>query len=176
MFHLTLEALNTLQEGRLSSVMKPSDRLKMGGGPPSKSNGLYWLYTSYSDAEIRSATPSLKNKSVPINILATYRENLGMVCNRRVGDFRVVYNGIGGVGPKGHGGLRERILEEFRGGEGTGSLAICDTSLSDLTKWRYSYVLWSEIEHKESIQYLSLAERLETMWRLHFGWPILCAR
>ncbi|WP_458723595.1 hypothetical protein [Pseudomonas brenneri] len=111
-----------------------------------------------------------------INILAAHRENLGMICDRRVGDFRVVYNGIGGIGLKGHGGLRERILQEFRGGNGTGSLAICDTSLSDLTKWRYSYVLWSEIEHKESIQYLSLAERLETMWRLHFGWPILCAR
>lgn len=176
MFHLTLEALNLLQERRLSCVTKPYGRLQMGGGPPTKSDGLYWLYTSYSDAEIRSAAPSQMKNSVPINILAAYRENLGMICDRRVGDFRVVYNGIGGVGIRGHGGLRERIFQEFRGGKGTGSLAICDTSLNDLTKWRYSYVLWSEIEHKESIQYLSLAERLETMWRLHFGWPILCAR
>lgn len=176
MFHLTLEALNLIQERRLNCVTKASDRLKLGGGPPSKSDGLYWLYTSYSDAALRSAVPSQKKGSVAINMLAIHRENLGMICDRRVGDFRVVYNGIGGVGLKGHGGLRERILQEFRGGEGTGSLAICDTSLNDLTRWRYSYVLWSEIEHKESIQYLFLAERLETMWRLHFGWPILCAR
>ena len=176
MFHLTLEALNLLQERRLSCVTKVSGRLQLAGGPPTSSDGLYWLYTSYSDAEIRSAVPSQKRASVPINILATHRENLGMICDRRVGDFRVVYNGIGGVGPKGTGGLRERIFQEFRGGEGTGSLAICDTSLNDLTKWRFSYVLWSEIEHKETIQYFSLAERLETMWRLHFGWPILCAR
>jgi len=176
MFHLTLETLNLIQESRLSGVTKAANRLQLEGGPPSSSDGLYWLYTSYSDAELRSAVPSQKRNSVPINTLAAYRENLGMICNRKVDDFRVVYNGIGGIGPKGHGGLRERILQEFRGGEGTGSLAICDTSLHDLSRWRFSYVLWSEIEHKETIQYLSLAERLETMWRLHYGWPILCAR
>jgi hypothetical protein len=176
MFHLTLEAVNGIQESRLSSVTKPANRLQLQGGPPSKSDGLYWLYTNYSNAEIRSAVPSQKRNSVPINMIAAHRENLGMICSRKVEDFRVVYNGIGGVGLKGHGGLRERILQEFRGGEGTGSLAICDTSLSDLTRWRYSYVLWDEIEHKEAIQYLSFAEGLETMWRLHFGWPILCAR
>lgn len=176
MFHLTLEALNRIQESRLCGVAKVANRLQLESGPPSKSDGLYWLYTTYSDADLRSAVPSQKRNSVPLNILAAHRENLGMICRRTVDDFRVVYNGIGGVGFRGHGGLRERILQEFRGGQGTGSLAICDTSLNDLTRWRYSYVLWSEIEHKESIYYCSFAERLETMWRLHFGWPILCAR
>lgn len=176
MFHQTLEALNRIQESRLSCVTKATNRLQLGNGPPSSSDGLYWLYTSYSEGELRSAVPSQKRKSVPINTLAAHREHLGMICRRTVDDFRVVYNGIGGIGPRGYGGLRERILQEFRGAEGTGSLAICDTSLNDLSRWRYSYVLWSEIIHAESFQYLSLAERLETMWRLHFGWPILCAR
>lgn len=176
MFRLTLETLNSVQENRLSGITRVVNRLKLESGPPSKSDGMYWLYTTYSDADIRSAVPSQKRNSVPINVLAVRRENLAMICSRRVNGFRVVYNGIGGVGPKGHGGLRERILQEFRGGAGTGSLAICDTSLNDLTRWRYSYVLWSEIGHTESIEYSSLSEGVETMWRLHFGWPILCAR
>jgi hypothetical protein len=176
MFQLTLEALNRIQEDRLCRVAKSGNRLQLESGPPAKVDGLYWLYTSYTNAELSSAVPSQKRNSVPINTIAARRENLGMICSRRVDSFRVVYNGIGGVGPKGHGGLRERILQEFRGGEGTGSLAICDTSLSDLTRWRYSYVLWSEIEHAETIKYLPLGEQLETMWRLHFGWPILCSR
>lgn len=176
MFRPTLEGLNCLQEKRLTGITRVAGRLKLESGPPPESDGMYWLYTTYSDADIRSSVPSQKRKSVLINALAAHRENLSMICSRRVGDFRVVYNGIGGVGPRGRGGLRERILQEFRGGEGTGSLAVCDTSLNDLTRWRYSYVLWSEIGHTESIEYSSLSERLETMWRLHFGWPILCAR
>ncbi|WP_123695251.1 hypothetical protein [Delftia acidovorans] len=176
MFQLTLEAVNRIQEDRLYKVSKIGKRLQLEAGPQTRSNGLYWLYTSYSDSELRLAAPSPQRKSVPINTIAAYRENLGMICSRKVDGFRVVYNGIGGIGHRGHGGLRERILQEFRGGEGTGSLAICETSLRDLTRWRYSYVLWSEITHTETIEYLSLAERLETMWRLHFGWPILCGR
>jgi len=145
-------------------------------GPPTKTDGLYWLYTSYTEADMRACRPSAKRKSAAINRIASERQGLNMICAREVHGFRVVYNGIGGLGPRGHGGLRERILQEFRGGEGTGSLAIFDSSLNDPARWRYSYVLWTEISHTESVLYPAQGEGMETMWRLHFGWPILCTK
>ncbi|MEJ1165675.1 hypothetical protein V9K97_18365 [Variovorax sp. CCNWLW186] len=173
----TLSSINDAQEGHLRKITKSAKgRLKLEDGPPTKADGLYWLYTSYKDEDLRASQPSPKRKAVPVNRIASEREGLDMVCNRRVGEFRLVYNGIGGLGIKGYGGLRERILEEFRGGDGTGSLAICDTSLNDLERWRYSFILWPEITHAEKIEYLAQAVRVETLWRLHFGWPILCIR
>ncbi|RYG65006.1 hypothetical protein EON80_18175 [bacterium] len=176
MYCQTLERLNALQETRLQPVTRNDDRLVLHCGPPTKIDGVYWLYTTYTDADFRACTPSTKRKSVAINRIATERQGLRMICTREVNGFRLVYNGIGGLGPKGHGGLRERILQEFRGGEGTGSLAICGSSLNDLSRWRYSYVLWSEISHTDSVLYATQGEGIETMWRLQFGWPILSTK
>jgi hypothetical protein len=86
---------------------------------------------------------------------------------------------VGGIGIKGHGGLRERIRQEFNGGSGTGSLAISHTSLSELTKWRYSYVSLghNNCESQDFTEpYDAHGEALEVAWRLHYGWPLLCKR
>lgn len=104
------------------------------------------------------------------------RQSLANICRAEVEGFRLVYNGIGGIGRKGTGGLRERIFQECKGGEGTGTLGICNTTLDNLTRWRFSYVLWSEIQTATPLDYSTDAETLETLWRLHYGWPILCAR
>lgn len=176
MYCQTLEAVNKLQESRLRTIACKGGRLVLDDGPPTKTDGLYWLYTSYTEADMRACRPSAKRKSAAINRIASERQGLNMICAREVHGFRVVYNGIGGLGPRGHGGLRERILQEFRGGEGTGSLAIFDSSLNDPARWRYSYVLWTEISHTESVLYPAQGEGMETMWRLHFGWPILCTK
>lgn len=177
MYLETLSSINDTQEGRLRRITKSAKgRLELEDGPPTKADGLYWLYTNYKVEDLCASQPSPKRKAVPVNRIASERKGLDMVCNRHVGEFWLVYNGIGGLGARGYGGLRERIFGEFRGGEGTGSLAICDTSLNDLERWRYSFILWSEIAHTEEIEYLAQAVRVETLWRLHFGWPILCMR
>lgn len=166
--------MNALQESRLRSVGRENNRLQLVEGPPTRTDGLYWIYTRHTDEELLGSTPSPKRASVNFQHLAKRHASLGNTCRRNVGDFRVVYNGIGGLGPKGHGGLRERILGEFRGGEGTGSLAITGSSLGELQNWKYSYVLWSEIEFLESHDYSSFAESIERLWRIHYGWPLLC--
>jgi len=98
----------------------------------------------------------------------------------KAGAFKLVYNGIGGTGTGGSGGLRERILGQFSGGDGTGSLAMRKSSLNDLTKWRYSWVSFADaINHdadsKEPYS-KERAEAIEVTWRLEYGWPILCRR
>jgi hypothetical protein len=152
------------------------NRLSLDDGPATKQCGLYWIYTTYSNCDFLAATPSTKRGSINFKNLALRHTDLSNVCTNKVGKHRLVYNGIGGTGKKGHGGLRERILEEFRGGEGTGSLAIRGSSLSNLDNWRYSYVLWSEIEFQNPHEYDSFSEIIERLWRIHFGWPILCTK
>ena len=176
MYKSVVEKLHSMQEGRLRTVCLQNQKLLLSNGPSTKANGLYWIYTTYSDAELLAATASKKTNSVNFSSLVARHAELTHICNHTVGEFRVVYNGIGGLGPKGHGGLRERILGEFRGGNGTGSFAIKDSSLNDLRKWRYSYVLWSEIEFTQTHEYARFSESIERLWRIHYGWPILCTK
>ncbi len=165
-----------MQESRLSSVGQVNGRLKMLDGPKTKQSGLYWIYTTYTDNELFTSTPSPKRKSVDFRNTITRHAHRAHVCNREVQGFRLVYNGIGGLGAKGSGGLRERILDEFRGGEGMGSLAVKGSSLNDLQKWRFSYVLWPEIRFEKPHEYAQFAEDIERLWRIHFGWPVLCTK
>lgn len=176
MYQTIIEKMNSLQQTRLEQVRCENNRLKYEGGPEVKSSGLYWIYTSYSNEELKQSIPSSKRNSVELSKMMERYDGLEKVCNESTNGYRIVYNGIGGVGKKGKGGLRERILQQFRGGEGTGSLAISDTSLNRLNKWRVSYVVWEEIGLPEDHKYLVFSETLEHLWRIHYGWPVLCKK
>jgi len=177
MYKEVIEKMHVLQKTRLRAVtMNKAGRLNIENGPDTKQCGLYWIYTKHSSTDLLNAMPSPKRGSVNFADLVTRHTDLSNVCTDKIDEFQIVYNGIGGVGKKGHGGLRERILEEFRGGEGTGSLAIKDSSVNNLDNWRYSYVLWSEIEFQTPYEYVSFAESIERLWRIHFGWPVLCTK
>lgn len=176
MYRNAIEQLNALQESRLQMLTRPRMALEYANGPATKTNGLYWIYTDYTDDDLLAATPSPKRKSIVYADMLARHEGLGHICKHEVDGFRLIYNGMGGVGRAGHGGLRERILGEFRGGQGTGSLAICGSSLSDLTRWRVSYVLWEEITLPVPWTFREFGEGLERLWRLHYGWPVICTR
>lgn len=171
-----LEKLHALQRSRVSSIEIANKRLALANGPPTRQSGLYWIYTTYTDNDFQHASPSSKKGSVDFKRLACRHSRLANICTDSLDNFRVVYNGIGGVGSKGGGGLRERILAEFRGGEGTGSLAVTDGTLGDLSRWRYSYVLWAEIDFVSPYNYSNFAAELELLWRIQYGWPVLCCR
>jgi hypothetical protein len=176
MYKETIEKMHSLQRTRLKTIGVKDSRLSLDDGPATKQSGLYWIYTTHSNKDLLSATPSSKRGSINFAEVISRHADLSNVCTDHVGEYRLVYNGIGGTGSKGKGGLRERIMGEFRGGEGTGSLAIRGSSLDSLDRWRYSYVLWSEIEFPNSHEYGSFSEIIERLWRIHFGWPILCTR
>jgi len=176
MYLKTIEAINSKQQSRLTRIKLNGSRLKYDNGPKTKCAGLYWIYAKYSDDDFLKSTPCSKKGSVNFASLVNQHKNLYNICKVIEDDFRLVYNGIGGPGSRGYGGLRERILEEFRGGEGTGSLAIKDSSLNDLSNWRVSYVLWSEIPFPSTHAYREFSKTFEHLWRIHYGWPILCAK
>jgi hypothetical protein len=175
MYREVIEAANQIQVNRLHEISFFDGRqrkLRYRDGPATRRDGLYWIYTSYTEDELSRAVRCQKVGSVDFSAMVDRHRSLSNVCTLEVDGFRLVYNGIGGGG----GGLRERILSEFRGGQGTGALAIRDSSLGDLSRWRVSHVLWSEISFAAHHEYGSFAEVLERLWRIHYGWPLLCTK
>ena len=171
-----IEEINKLQKTRLSEITLLKKRLRYEDGPSTKVDGMYWIYTNYSDSDLLRATPCSKKSSINFSDMILKNKNLLKLCNESIDGFRLVYNGIGGVGPNGGGGLRERIFQEYRGGSGTGSLAIMCSSLSDISRWRVSYVLWSEIPSLNQYEYNPFKTAIEGLWRIRYGWPILCTK
>ena len=176
MFDSLIDEINNIQRKRLSKVSLENGKLLYRNGPGTRQDGLYWFYTNYSIEEILNSEPCSKKGSINFANTATKNMGISQLCDLEIDGYRLVYSGIGGVGQKGFGGLRERILEEYRGGSGTGSLAIRDSSLSDLARWKVSYVLWSEIQFNKPFDYSPFSTAMEGLWRLHSGWPLLCSK
>lgn len=170
----SINSINSLQELRLSSIARHGTQLNLQANIHTKREGLYWIYSSYTLDDFITSSPSTKRGSINFSELTLRNYQRSDLCEQTIDGYRLVYNGIGGVGPKGAGGLRERILGEFRGGEGTGSLAIQGSTLFDLQKWRISYVLWSEIDFGRSLNYNDYSDTIEHLWRIVYGWPLLC--
>lgn len=133
---------------------------------------MYWIYTSYSISELKGAIRSPQSGATDIALLATLHEGWSNVCQIETDGFQLVYNGIGG----GKCGLRERIHQHFNGGEGTGALAILRSSVSELDRWRVSYVTYQlrDGSPPDLMCQQQNHRHLERMWRLQHGWPLLC--
>lgn len=133
---------------------------------PTNAYGFYWIYTSYTLQKMINCTPDQKAASVKINERAKLHGGLSHICSIQepIGEskFWLVYNGIGSP-------LRARILVEFgNGSKKTGSLAIRSTSINYFDKWCYSYLII------DKAIYNKYGNDFERLWRLEYGWPLLC--
>lgn len=133
--------------------------------------GLYWIYTNYPKLKLKTLAQSTHENAVKINHLAHIHENWPNICGIKLGNFKLVYNGIAGTESDGSHGIRERVLQHFgNGSSGTGCLAIGNTGMNDGKKWKFSYVELTQDE------YMTYSQDLERLWRLKYGWPTLCSR
>lgn len=176
MTRMLLHQIETVRQSRLLSISrKPNGYIQIEDAPPTKSDGLYWLFTSYSLDELKNCINSNDNGAIDITSLATLHENLPHISTITDKGFMLVYNGIGGNSC----GLRGRIHQHFNGGNGTGCLSILKSSLKDLNRWRVSYVtLQVRNGEQPDVQanYADHAKNLERIWRLQYGWPLLCKK
>ncbi|MDH1657058.1 hypothetical protein N5E96_20440 [Pseudomonas mosselii] len=165
-----IEAVRTTRLLGVSRNVK--NHIQFESAPPTKVSGFYWIYTDYSLDELEACIPSTAKSAIDIARLATLHRDLPNVCSIQQEGFRLVYNGIAGQSL----GIRGRLGQHFNGGEGTGALHISKSSLKDLKRWRVSYAticsngtiapdVESEYEYANSV---------ERIWRLQYGWPLLC--
>lgn len=133
--------------------------------------GLYWIYTDYLLEDVKNSNPSKHEKAIKINFLAKLHEDLPNICKIENEKFQLVYNGIAGPRTEKGKGVRERLLQHFgNGSANTGCIAIGSTNLNKLKKWKFSY---AELTKNEYEKY---SKDLERIWRLKYGWPLLCRR
>jgi hypothetical protein len=175
-----VELIHRHQANNVITFDVQNGRTVLTGNLPRGASGLYWFWTSYSIEELANCTrPHQLTGEVNISQLAIERNVLEYICQVTSNEFRVVYNGKGGSTTNGYG-LRERILQEIRGQEGTGSLSILNSSVNDHARWQITYLDFENEaflnELGEDISYQNEGETFEMLWRLHFGWPILCRR
>jgi hypothetical protein len=140
---------------------------------PDKVAGMYWLYTNYTIEDLKDCTVSTDIGAIPIARIANLHKNLPHVSAMEIDGFKLVYNGIAGTGL----GLRGRVHQHFNGGKGTGCLSITKSSVNNLDKWRVFYVTLdhkSNTSHNIKTDYSLHAKELERVWRLTYGWPLLC--
>lgn len=172
-------SIDEKRTGRFLSIRENPNGNTEIDGPPKGCAGIYFFYTSYTIDELASV-PALLGRAVPIAKLAKAHRRLPNACNLEHGGFRLVYNGIGGF-KGGTYDLRTRILQEIScTDERTGSLCIRQSTVNDLSKWRFSYITLHCTRQKSASDfgsdwsYEEHANDLERCWRLVNGWPLLC--
>lgn len=157
---------------------------------PVKSRGLYWLWSKTPIEKLAESLPS-EGAHVPIDKLLKNREGLNHICEVSDGDYRVLYNGIGGYTTWTKNsvyGLRGRINQEvICNNIKTGTLNISGRGL-DISDWKVSFFDFDDSENRHILAKLSekekkiniaelyneFANELEILWRMHYGTPILC--
>lgn len=158
--------IDATRSSRLLTITEMG-RLKIPAEITKDLGGFYWIYTSYSINELMACRKADKNGAIDIGALAKLHHGLRGVNNGQIGEFRLVYNGVAKP-------IRSRLQQHFNGGEGTGCLAIKHTSLNDLSRWRISYAAAGLQGAHIPLSYGSQAKTFERLWRLEFGWPLLC--
>lgn len=178
-----IKKIDSKRESRFIEIKevsnRASNRTSIGDYPEKGCSGMYFFYSSYEDKDFEDAG-EVVGAAIPIAKLAKSHRDLPNICKTRIGEFRLVYNGIGGFNGSSYD-LRVRILQEISSNhKKTGSLCIKQSNLNDLSKWRFSYVtMHSEKNSQESdlgsnFLYCEHARNLERCWRLVNGWPLLC--
>jgi len=156
---------------------------------PSQSRGLYWLWCKTPLEQLKQ-TGHNGGAHVPIKKLLHNRNGLDYICNVKDGQYRILYNGMGGYSKWKKGsvyGLRGRINQEIiSNNTKTGTINIAGLNL-DLNDWKVSFFDFDDPKNHNVLKelpensglgiegiYKEFANELEILWRMHYGTPILC--
>lgn len=172
-------ALIQIEAKRQRSVfpVHQNGKLSLPTQLPTRVEGLYWIYTDYSEDDLIACIPSPQKKAINIRKLTAQHAGLKHICTIKHETYRLVYSGSACSGAKQEFGLRERILQHFNGGSGTGSLGVLKSSLNDLNRWLFSYVrLGTTPGACINAGYNEFGLLYERLWRLEYGWPLLCCK
>lgn len=181
MYKNIIEEIERIQRGRISGIKIASNGNTQIIGPPKGCAGLYFIYTYYTINELINCGVPPSLAAVPIAAISKELWRLNKIHPADNNGLWLIYNGVGKYNGSTYD-LRARILQEISSiNLKTGSLCIRQTTINDLSKWKYSYVILptSKIQSKAkpdvNAPWFSETEalNLERYWRLHYGWPLL---
>lgn len=131
-------------------------------------SGFYWIYTKLPIERFKSAKPPSNPVHVDFSALAKTHGDLKYVIRQQEAEYWCIYNGKGKQ-------LKNRIVAEFTDTEGeTGKLALFRCFSEHDFKVKYIECSHVDCESSTTSKYSELQKHLERVWRLNYGWPILC--
>jgi hypothetical protein len=134
----------------------------------SSSAGFYWIYTQLPIERFLSCAPPTNQVHIDFRLLAQTHRGLNSVIKQVGQENWCIYNGKGKE-------LKKRLSAGFTNTIGpTGKLAL--TRCFEEGDFRIKYITCdSNAEfHGISETYGDLEKDLERVWRLQYGWPLLC--
>ncbi|SHF67792.1 hypothetical protein SAMN05444483_10214 [Salegentibacter echinorum] len=186
-----IEAIDKSQRDTLVSLTDFRGRGRGKGTEilSSRSRGLYWLWCKTPLDQLKQ-TDHKGGAHVPIKKLLHNRNGLDHICKIQDGEYRILYNGMGGYSKCKKGsayGLRGRINQEvISNNTKTGTINIAGLKL-DINDWKVSFFDFDDAENHQLLRelpetakldigeiYKKYANELEMLWRMHYGTPILC--
>lgn len=135
---------------------------------PRKASGFYWIYTKIPITQfIHSPKPS-NPVHVNFSLMASTHQGLKSIIEQSGSDYWCIYNGKGT-------NLKDRMSAAFTNTNGeTGKLALTRVFKEDDFRVKFIVCDSDITAHGVSYSFDSLQRDLERVWRLNYGWPLLC--
>lgn len=132
------------------------------------SSGFYWIFTSLSYVDFQKASPPENIAHVDYSEMARVHKGLKHVIQSSEKDYWCIYNGKARQ-------LKNRMYAAFtvtNGGTGKLSLERCFKK----EDFKVKYIICDSDDPLYGIKYKysGIEQNLERVWRLNYGWPLLC--
>lgn len=134
----------------------------------SKDSGFYWIYTKLPITQfINSSSPS-NPVHVDFSLMASTHQGLKSIIKQNCSEYWCIYNGKGT-------NLKDRMSAAFTNTNGKkGKLALTRVFKEDDFRVKFIVCNSDNTSHGVNDSFDSLQRNLERVWRLNYGWPLLC--
>jgi hypothetical protein len=135
---------------------------------PSKASGFYWIYTKLPIKRFIHSSKPINPVHVDFSLMASAHQGLKSIIEQNGSEHWCVYNGKGT-------NLKVRMSAAFTNTiGGTGKLAL--TRLFKEDEFRIKFIVCdsNNTNYGVSDSFDCLQRDLERVWRLNYGWPLLC--
>ena len=133
-----------------------------------KASGFYWIYTKLPIAQFINSPKPSNPVHVDFSLMASTHQGLKSIIEQSGSDYWCIYNGKGT-------NLKERMSAAFTNTDGqTGKLALTRVFKEDDFRVKFIACNSNDTDHGVNDSFDSLQRDLERVWRLNYGWPILC--
>ncbi|MGL5842516.1 MAG: hypothetical protein ACRCYK_12055 [Aeromonas hydrophila] len=135
---------------------------------PIEANGFYWIYTKLSIEKLIESAAPINQVHVDLSLMASTHQGLKSIIKQTKSDYWCIYNGKGT-------NLKKRISAAFTNTNGaTGKLALTRVFKEDEFRVKFIVCNSSNTDYGINDSFGDLERDLERVWRLNYGWPILC--
>lgn len=133
-----------------------------------KASGFYWIYTKLPITQFIHAPKPSNPVHVDFSLMASTHQGLKSIIEQIDSEHWCIYNGKGT-------NLKDRMSAAFTNTNGeTGKLALARIFNEDDFRVKFIVCDSNNADHGVSDSFDCLQRDLERVWRLNYGWPLLC--